>query len=221
MTNNLWRSVDAHFHDGAWKVLQSVLPIKAATNSFMTEYTLSEVWFPRTHDQTLLTLRWRSFSRWGREGIAICFAYKGSQKFLYDWLQPIGGVISQDTWPKIVDAPLMLIFMMGQGVKGSPLTVWWWYMIDREGACHGVTLGLVTWHAKRPPSNTMSCLSVKWSLAGLHLSHVSIKQWWFNHTGGFKYDDAVTLPYLEVKNLHRCAWLLATYQTLASGTIFS
>ena len=29
-------------------------------------------------------------------GLAICFAYKGSQYFLYDWLQPIGVVISQD-----------------------------------------------------------------------------------------------------------------------------
>jgi hypothetical protein len=60
-------------------------------------------------------LCWRSFSWWGREGIANCFAYRGSQKFLYDWLQPIGDVISQDTWPKIVDALLMLIFIMGQG----------------------------------------------------------------------------------------------------------
>jgi hypothetical protein len=60
-------------------------------------------------------LRWHSFSWWGKEGIAICFANKGSQKFLYDWLQPIRGAISKDAWPKIVDTPLMLIFMMGQG----------------------------------------------------------------------------------------------------------
>jgi len=81
----------------------------------MTDYNLSEVWFPSTHNQKLLMLHWRSFSWWGREGIAIWFTYKGSQTFLYDWLQPIGGVISQDAWPKIVDAPLTLIFMMGQG----------------------------------------------------------------------------------------------------------
>jgi hypothetical protein len=60
-------------------------------------------------------LCWRSFSWWGREGIDICFAYKGSQKFFYDWLQPIGGVLSQGTWQKIVDALLTLMFMMGQG----------------------------------------------------------------------------------------------------------
>jgi len=59
--------------------LQSVLPTKAAKNTSMTDYNLWEVWFPRTHDQKSLTLRWRSFSWWGREGTAICFAYKGSQ----------------------------------------------------------------------------------------------------------------------------------------------
>jgi len=115
MTINPWHSVDAHLHDGAGRVLLSVLPIKAAKNSFVTDYNLSEVWLPRTHDQKSLTLHWRSFLWWGREGIAICFANKGSQKFLNGWLQPIGGVISQDTWPKIVDALLTLIFMMEQG----------------------------------------------------------------------------------------------------------
>jgi len=115
MTTNRWRSVDAHFHDGAGRVLLFVLPIKAGKNTFMTKYDLSEMWVPRTHDQKLLTLRRRSFWWWGREGIAICFAYKGSQKLLYDLLQPIGGVISQDAWPTIIDAPLTLIFIMGQG----------------------------------------------------------------------------------------------------------
>jgi len=88
-----WRS----FHDGAGRVLLSVLPIKTGKNTFMTEYNLSDIWFPRKHDQKSLTLRWRSFSWWGREGIAICFVYKARQKLLYDLLQPIGGVISQDS----------------------------------------------------------------------------------------------------------------------------
>jgi len=115
MTKNRWHSIDAHFHDGARRVLLSVFPIKAAKNSFMTDYNLSEVWFPRTQDQKLLTLHWRSFSWWGREGIAVCLAYKGGQKLRCDWLQLIGGVIAQDAWPYIVDAPLTLIFMIGQG----------------------------------------------------------------------------------------------------------
>ena len=96
------------FHDWAGSTLHSILPKKVAENSFMTDCNLSAVWLPRTHDQKLLTLRWRSFSRWGREGIEIWFAYKGCQKFLYDKLQRIGGVITQDAWPEIVDAPLTL-----------------------------------------------------------------------------------------------------------------
>jgi len=61
MNENCWRSVDAHFRDGAGKVLQSVLPIKATKNSSMTDYNLLEVWFPRTYDQKSLTLRCSSF----------------------------------------------------------------------------------------------------------------------------------------------------------------
>jgi len=80
---------------------------------------------PMIPNQKSLTLRWRSFSWCGREGIAICFAYNGSQKFLYDWLQPIGGVISQDSWPKIVDAPLTLIFMIRQGEYCNLCCLWW------------------------------------------------------------------------------------------------
>ena len=61
ITQNRWRSVEAHFHDGEGWVLQSVLPMKAAKNSSMTDYNLSEVWFPRTHVQKSLTRRWRSY----------------------------------------------------------------------------------------------------------------------------------------------------------------
>jgi hypothetical protein len=108
MTKSRWRSIDAHFRDGAGRELHSVLPIKRAKNSFRTNNNRSEMWFPTMQNQTSLTLCWRSFSWWGREGIAICLAYKGSQIFLCDWLQPIGGVICQDARPKIVDPPLTL-----------------------------------------------------------------------------------------------------------------
>jgi len=104
MTKNHWCSVDAHFHHGAGRVLQSVSPIMVAESSCMTDSNLLVVSLPRTHDQKSLMLRWCSFSRWGREGIAIWFAYKGGENFLYDWLQPIGCVITQDTKTKIVHA---------------------------------------------------------------------------------------------------------------------
>jgi len=90
----------------------------------MAMCNLSPPRLPMIHDQKSLTLRWRSFSWWGMEGIAISLAYKGSHKFLYDWLQPIGGVISQDSWPQIVDAPLTLIFMMGQGGYCNLFCLW-------------------------------------------------------------------------------------------------
>jgi hypothetical protein len=67
-------------------------------------------------DQQSLTLRWRSFSWWGREHLTLPFAYEGSQYFIYDYVQPITHKITQDTWQRIVDAPLTLIFIMGQGV---------------------------------------------------------------------------------------------------------
>ena len=128
MTKNRRRSVDAHIHDGAGRVLLSVWPIKAANNSFMTEYNLSELWFPRTNQQKSLTFRWRSFSWWGREGVAICFAYKGGQEFLCDWLQPIVAVISQDTWPKIIDThfPMAVSTICNHSFWHSPsFTLFW------------------------------------------------------------------------------------------------
>ena len=96
-------------------ISRTYVPIKDATSFFMDVCDQAPLILPKMHDQIALTLRGHSFSWWGREGIAMCFAYKRSQKFLYDWLQPIGGVISQDEWPKIVDALLTLTFMMGQG----------------------------------------------------------------------------------------------------------
>jgi len=63
-----------------------------------------------------LTLRWHSFSLWGRECFTFSSAYKGIQYFVYNCVQPIAHKITQDTWPRIVDAQLTLIFMMGQGV---------------------------------------------------------------------------------------------------------
>jgi len=153
MTKNCSRSVGAHFHDRAGRVLLSVLPIEAAKNSFLTDYNLSEVWFPRTHDQQSLTLCWRSFSWWGREGIANCFAYQGRHKLLYDWLQLIGGVISQDTWPKIVDALLTLILMIGQGgyccpfcLQRRPKIPLWLTRTYRSCDCPG-RMTINRWHS--------------------------------------------------------------------------
>jgi len=64
--------------------------------------------------QQSFTLCWCSFSWSGREHFTFPFAYKGSQYFVYDYVQPIAPQIANDTWPRIVNPPLTLIFMMGQ-----------------------------------------------------------------------------------------------------------
>jgi hypothetical protein len=46
MTKNCSCSIVAYFHDGAGRLLLSLLPSKGAKNSFLTDYYLSEVSFP-------------------------------------------------------------------------------------------------------------------------------------------------------------------------------
>jgi hypothetical protein len=80
----------------------------------MSMCNLSLPRLPMIHDQQSLTHCCRSFSWWGREGIAMCSAYNGGQKFHCDSLHPINSMITQDAWPKIVDGLLTLIFQMVQ-----------------------------------------------------------------------------------------------------------
>jgi len=82
-TNNRWRSVYAHFADGAGRVPHSVLPRKAANNPIVTVCNLSVVWLPRRHDQNSLMLCWHLFPRWGREPVVIIVANKGGQYIDY------------------------------------------------------------------------------------------------------------------------------------------
>jgi len=101
-----------HWHLFSWwggERVTSSLPIKAANTSFMTICNLSPPILPRIHDQESLTLHWRSISWWGRKCFTFSVAYKGSQYFVYDNLQPIAPQISQDTWPRIIGAPLTFI----------------------------------------------------------------------------------------------------------------
>jgi len=109
MTKNCWRSIDAHCQDAAGSVLLSHLPLWAANTWFMTTSNLSPCRLPKIHDQEWLTLRWRSFSWWGRQRFTVSFAYKGSQYFVYDNSQPIAPQTNQNTWPRIIAAPLTLI----------------------------------------------------------------------------------------------------------------
>jgi len=85
---------------------------KAAKNSFMTDYNLLEVWFPRTHDQKSLTLRWRSFAWWAGRVLLSCFCLWWRLEVLWDWLKPIGGCYCQTHDQKSVDTPLTAHFTM-------------------------------------------------------------------------------------------------------------
>jgi len=61
------------------------------------------LWLTMMHGQQSLTLRWCSFSRWGRDHVAFSASCKSSQYFVYDCLQPVTPQITQNTWPTIVD----------------------------------------------------------------------------------------------------------------------
>jgi hypothetical protein len=91
------------------------LPIKEVNTCFMTMCNLSHRWLLKIHDHEFLTLSWRSFSWWGRELFNFCFAYKGSQYFIYDYLQPLTLQSTYDPWRRIVAAPLTLNFRLGPG----------------------------------------------------------------------------------------------------------
>ena len=73
--------IDAHFHNGPGKLSIAVFPIKAANNFYMTVCNLSPIGLHRRQDQTLLTLRWCSFSGWGLERVSMIIAYIGGQYF--------------------------------------------------------------------------------------------------------------------------------------------
>jgi len=101
------------------------LPMKKADRFIMHHSDQVSYLFPDLQDQTLLMLCWRSFSEWVREHVTFSFAYKGGCYLNYEYLQPIATQIAYYARPKIVDAPLTLIFTIGQGACLS--------LIDYEG----------------------------------------------------------------------------------------
>jgi hypothetical protein len=78
MTHNRWHSIDAHFHDGAGRALQSVRPMRVAKNSLMLVCNLSAVWLLQTNDQKLVMICWCSFSIWNREHVVIICPIKAA-----------------------------------------------------------------------------------------------------------------------------------------------
>ena len=103
----------------AWEAVARItlayLPIMAANSLFIGVCDQERFRLPEMQDQKSLTLRWRSFWRWGRERVSFSFAYKGRQRFDYVYSLPCPVFITRLTGPKIVDTPLTLILKMGQG----------------------------------------------------------------------------------------------------------
>ena len=71
--------IHTHCQDGVVSVSCCLFPMKTANKLFMTVCNLLPPRIPKIHNQQLLMLRWRLFSRWGREHVAFSFSYKGSQ----------------------------------------------------------------------------------------------------------------------------------------------
>jgi len=102
MTKKRWCSIDAHFQNGAVTVSLSLLLIKAANTLVIhnSEQIASHLSYLQHWE--LLMLRWRSFSEWGCDCVAITFAYKGCQYIGNGLLQANCFPINLLTTPKIV-----------------------------------------------------------------------------------------------------------------------
>jgi len=67
------------------------------------------------HSHNWLMFRWRLFSQWGSDRIIYSFAREGYRYIGYGLQRPRYFPIPAVTRLQIIDAPLMLIFRMGQG----------------------------------------------------------------------------------------------------------
>ena len=70
-------------------IFRTYPPIKAAIFLFMDACDQAPLILLKMQDPESLTLRWRSFSRWGRERFACLFCNKGGQYFVYDCIWPV------------------------------------------------------------------------------------------------------------------------------------
>jgi len=86
--------------------LLACLPIQAAKDITIHHSDQVSYLLPDLQDQKLLTLCWRSFSKWGTELVTVCFAYIGGQELICECLQPIATQITQQVRRKVFDALL-------------------------------------------------------------------------------------------------------------------
>jgi len=109
MCRHIFRNGNNSFHFHSYhSVFVSIWAYQISQTMFVDNTRHIVLWLTIMEGQPWLTLHPRSFSCWGREHFTFSFGYKGSQYFVYDYLQPVTHQITQDTWPRIVDAPLTL-----------------------------------------------------------------------------------------------------------------
>jgi hypothetical protein len=76
-TKNRWRSVDAHFQNGAARVFLSLWAWNMANTVFMIVCIQSPSRLLMMQDKKSLTRHWLSCSGWGTERVSLLFRYKG------------------------------------------------------------------------------------------------------------------------------------------------
>jgi len=74
-TKNRWCFVDAHFQNGAVRVILSLLGWNMANTSFMIVCIQSASRLLMMQDQKSLMRRWLSCSGWGKERVSLVFSY--------------------------------------------------------------------------------------------------------------------------------------------------
>jgi hypothetical protein len=95
----------------AWGVAvlrQTILPIQAANTSIMGKCHSTALGLYKMQHTKLLTLCWRSFSDWGWDHVAICFAHNGCQYADSEYMSYRSPWIIQDATLKIIDTLLTL-----------------------------------------------------------------------------------------------------------------
>jgi len=80
---NRWRSIDTHFQNGAVTVSVTFSPVKAANILVMHDSEQIGFQLPFIKDWKLLMLSLHSFSEWGRDRVALSFAYNGWHYVVY------------------------------------------------------------------------------------------------------------------------------------------
>jgi len=106
-----WHSIDADSQDVAGSISLQFLAVKAVNICQLDVYNQSEHKLPKMGSSKSLTLRYCSFSEWGREQVAEWVDYWDYQHIVYIPQRPICCLITILTKPQMVDPLLTLISM--------------------------------------------------------------------------------------------------------------